>query len=457
MKDDAATALVQESTAAAVQRLIGAEIDGRYRIVEQIGAGGMGSIYRVEHLRLERQFAMKVPKAELCGDARTLERFEREARRAASISSEHVVRIVDSGLLPDGRPYFVMDLLVGSDLRRLIDKHQTLVPARVANLGIDACRGLAAAHAVRLIHRDLKPENLFVTRGDDGCEVCKILDFGVAKGMDANATRPGALIGTARYMAPEQVGLEAPIGPATDICALGIILYECLSGVTPFRGDTTERTLYQIMNGTPKPLLELCPDVPPGLAAVIERALARDPEARHPSAFAFAEALLPFAPGRRARLDDAWCVDVTAAPAPVGGTSFVTSASDSSRSADAPHLGRRETPKKRPGPLLSMLGGAAAVAVLWLLSTLLPGWRASKVSLAPAPSARLESPAIPAPSEPAQPVPAHAAALALESAAVPEGSSPATSSAPVRDSDRVRVPRRLPPNPSFDRANPYAP
>jgi serine/threonine protein kinase len=281
--------------------LLNAVVDDRYRIVELIGAGAMGTVYRAEHLKLGTSFAFKVLRPELADDARMVERFARESRAAASVVSEHVVPIVDSGTLPEGLPYFVMQLLPGSDLRALLHAQGgRLTPARAANVAIDACRGLAAAHAVGLVHRDLKPANLFVTRGDDGRDVVKILDFGVAKHLDSNTTRPGALIGTARYMAPEQIGLEVPVGPATDLFALGVILYECIAGDVPFAGDTAERVLYKTMTADPVPLSERCPGLPFGLSEIVAQALQKEPARRFPSALAMADALLPYAGPRRA-------------------------------------------------------------------------------------------------------------------------------------------------------------
>jgi serine/threonine-protein kinase len=270
-------------------------VDGRYRIVERIGAGGMGSVYRVEHQRLGSSFALKLLRRELAEDERMLQRFERESRAAARLASEHVVPIVDSGTLPDGTPYFVMQLLAGKDLRALLRDQGRLTPVRAANLAIDACRGLGAAHAAGLVHRDLKPANLFVTRGDDGRDVVKLLDFGVVKHTDEVTTQPGALVGTARYMAPEQIGADYRVGPHTDLFALGVILYECIAGAPPFVGDTTERVLYAIMTATPEALDARCEGLPPGLSELVGRALEKHPDARFASAAEFADALLPFA------------------------------------------------------------------------------------------------------------------------------------------------------------------
>jgi serine/threonine-protein kinase len=440
--------------------LIGHEIDGRFRVIDRIGGGGMGSIFRVEHTGLERPFAMKVLRTELSHDHGMVERFRREARAAASLASEHVVAIVDSGILPDRRPYFVMDLLVGADLRRLLEAHGTLAPARVANLGIDVCRGLSAAHRVGLIHRDLKPENLFVTRGDDGRDVCKILDFGVAKGNDSGTTRPGALVGTVRYMAPEQVGLDAPVTPRTDLHALGVILYECLCGVAPFEGDTTERSLYAIMNGTPAPLGERRPELSAELAAVVMRAFSRRPEDRYPNALALAEALLPFAAGRQASPTEAWWVDVRADCNPTDGgqrTPVLES------TAGEPAVVPERKPERPAFPwrvaLSSALIGAMLAGFAWSMVERRSARPADGAPPPPperpvtelvAPQSRAEHTGSGVISRPAPPVeqPAKASQPRTQPAARPARSAAAPAASPATP--------RLPPSTTFDSANPYA-
>jgi serine/threonine protein kinase len=280
-------------------RLLGRTVDDRYHLVEFLGSGGMGELYVAQHVRLGRRFALKVLRAELCRDRRFVERFERESRTVASLESEHIVGIVDSGSLEEGEPYFVMDLLRGQDLRRLIVTSAPLPAARVAHLGIDACRGLHVAHQAGLVHRDLKPENLFVCAGDDGRDVVKLLDFGVAKLLSGdNGTSPGTLMGTARYMSPEQAGSGAPVTAISDIFSLGVILYECLTGVSPFEAETLERVLFQVLNHEPEPLERLRPELPLSLALAINRALSKQPRERHASARAFEQALLASAGAR---------------------------------------------------------------------------------------------------------------------------------------------------------------
>jgi len=270
-------------------------IEGRYRVAGWLGGGGMGDVYEVEHLRLGRLFALKVLRADLARECTLVERFDREARAVAALRSDYVVSIVDAGSLDDGRPFFVMERLQGQDLRQLLTRCPVLPVRRAVNLAIDACLGLHATHAAGLVHRDMKPENLFIARSEDGGDRCKLLDFGVAKRAHHEQTNPGALVGTARYMAPEQVAHDAPVGPPADLFAMGVILYRCLSATNPFEADSLERVLFRIMNDVAAPLDSISPQVPRELAHVIGRALAKNPAERPDGALSLARALLPFA------------------------------------------------------------------------------------------------------------------------------------------------------------------
>jgi len=292
--------------------LLGRVLDGRYRVTGRLGGGGMGEVFEVEHVRLARQFALKLLRRELMGEPELIERFDREARAVAALRSDYVVSIVDSGLLDDGRPYFVMERLIGEDLKQLLASSACLPVTRAVNIAIDACLGLRVAHAGGLVHRDLKPENVFVTRTEDGRDRCKLLDFGVVKLAKQDYTRPGALVGTARYMAPEQVAHAGEVGPSADLFALGIILYRCLSGQHPFTADSLERVLFRIMNDVPARLDEACPHVPAGLATLVESLLAKAPADRPASALELAHALRPFAGASRELSDQStWQLDTT--------------------------------------------------------------------------------------------------------------------------------------------------
>jgi hypothetical protein len=223
-----------------------------------------------------------------------VQRFLREAQAAGSIASEHIIGVLDYGTV-DGTPYLVMELVLGKDLREILTETPRLAPGRAVRIVLDACRGLALAHERGLIHRDLKPANICVTRRSDGREVAKVIDFGVAKLRDgAELSEEGTLIGTLGYMAPEQLTDQKQLDARADIYALGVILYQALSGRPPHLCNRSE-LLYRIVSVDPKPLHELCPDLPTGLAAVVHKALCRNKERRYATVQLFAEALEPFA------------------------------------------------------------------------------------------------------------------------------------------------------------------
>jgi serine/threonine protein kinase len=279
------------------ERNAGEVLAGTYRILRRIGAGGMADVYEVEHLRLGSRFAAKVLRGAGMDDP-AARRFLREARLLASLKSDHIVTVVDLCGSDETLPFYVMELLEGSDLRQLLKSTPVLGVARAVKLVVDACLGMSVVHAAGVVHRDLKPENLFVTHRDTGEEVCKLLDFGVVKSDGGTSTQHGALIGTLRYMAPEQIEQAGTVGPRSDVCSLGAILYESLTGQPPYRADSFERLAYKILHETPAPLTDLRAELPPGLDAVVLKALERDPARRFPNVHAFAEALRPYSEQR---------------------------------------------------------------------------------------------------------------------------------------------------------------
>jgi eukaryotic-like serine/threonine-protein kinase len=275
---------------------VGEVLGARYRIVRKVGAGGMADVYEVEHLRLGNRFAAKIPRAS-ADDEGALRRFQREARLLGGLKSDHIVPVFDVSEPDEEPPFMLMELLSGQDLRRLLKIHSTLSVERTVKIGLDACAGLSVVHAAGIVHRDLKPENLFLTHRDSGEELCKLLDFGVIKAAQGTSTQHGGLVGTIRYMAPEQIENAGRVTPQSDVRSLGAILYECLVGKPAFDADSTERLLYQVLNGQPEPVIALRPEVPEGLDAAIMRALERDPTRRFASVRAFADALRPFVGG----------------------------------------------------------------------------------------------------------------------------------------------------------------
>jgi serine/threonine protein kinase len=443
---------------------LGATIDGRYRVVGRIGCGGMGEVVEVEHLRLGRTFALKALRPELCRQRKVAQRFRTEWAAMAAIRSEHVVTIVDTGSLPSGVPYFVMERLAGEDLRSVLGHGGRLPPVRVAELGIDACYGLAALHSAGLVHRDLKPENLFVTSGDDGRDVVKLLDLGVAKVLGENATAPGSVIGTARYMAPEQVGEDGAVGPPADIFALGVILYEALAGRVPFDGDTFERVVFKIMTTTPDSLAQTCPEAPPALVEAVERALSKSPAGRYPSAVAFAATLAQAVDSARGRVGGrSPSVGVRVRPARHDTTLDESFGSEGPRaSTPSAHVtGARGVP--RASRLGVGLAVAASIAVIVAFAAFRPSTSPEERVASP-PTVVSVRPAAVAPPSPPEPVPASSVSGtgALGPPARPDSSAqPATSSSSSPSLRRLRTsaPAKSPaggaPRVAFDPENPY--
>ena len=273
-------------------------VGGKYRIVRFMASGGMGSVYEAQHTVVRRRFAVKFLHRELALRRELLTRFQREAEAAGALESENVAAAVDFGIAVDGAPYIVLEYLVGESLEHLLEREEKLPVQRATNLLQQACRGVQAAHAAGIVHRDLKPHNLFVCRREDGTDLVKVLDFGVAKlemvEQGVAATRTGTVLGTPSYMSPEQARGEKHIDVHSDVHALGAILYELLSGKKPHPGDSHNAILHHIATQPALPLAAAAPDLPPELIAVVERALAPDQTARFASADALAQALAPW-------------------------------------------------------------------------------------------------------------------------------------------------------------------
>lgn len=284
-------------------------VAGTYRLSAQLSSGGMGDIYHGEHVRLGSPVAVKLLRSTPDG-VRSRERFRREAKRLATIRSEHVVRVFDYGELLDGTHYLVMERLFGEDLRALLDREGCLPVRRAVKLILDVCRGLLVVHGAGLVHRDLKPANLFVERQADGEERCKILDFGVAKTRASDLTHPGSFVGTIRYMAPEQLEDASAVTASADVYSLGAILFEALAGVPAHGGDTPSEIMFDILHRDP-PLVPDRAAVPPELQAIVRRALAHDPNARFASVEDLAQSLARFGPVPSQERHAAVAADVT--------------------------------------------------------------------------------------------------------------------------------------------------
>jgi serine/threonine-protein kinase len=277
---------------------IGLVLDGTYLIKERIGAGGMGVVYRAEHLRLGKPLAVKLLRPEFLFDAENLERFRREAIAAGRIGSPHIVEVSDLGRAPDGAPFLVMELLEGRSLADLLRETPVLPVPHIAEIVCQILRGLAAAHERGIVHRDLKPENVYLVRGRDGRPFVKLLDFGVAKILGDRSmtlTAAGMTVGTPRYMSPEQAQGRVDVDGRADVWAAGALLYYGLCGHPPFDGPRAAMVMAAILTTDPSPLANRRPGLDPALEAIVARALTRDREARYPTAAAFEADLRPFA------------------------------------------------------------------------------------------------------------------------------------------------------------------
>jgi tetratricopeptide (TPR) repeat protein len=252
---------------------------GPYRLLREIGSGGMGTVYEAEDARLGRRVAVKVLPAGYSRDPKAKERFLREARAASTVDHPNLCTVHDVGE-SDDRIYIVLSLYEGETLRERL-RRGPLPPAEARDVALQVARGLARAHEAGITHRDLKPANVMLTRRGE----VKILDFGIARleGDEASLTRTGALWGTPAYMSPEQARGE-PVDRRTDVWSLGVLLYEMTAGRRPFGGETVPAVLSAILVAEPEPLDRVCPGVPPDLARVVARALAKDPAERYASA-----------------------------------------------------------------------------------------------------------------------------------------------------------------------------
>jgi eukaryotic-like serine/threonine-protein kinase len=281
----------------------GEVLAGKYRIDRVLGAGGMGVVVAATHITLGERVALKflLHEAALHGDS--VSRFLREARAAARIKSEHIARVFDVGTLDSGAPYYVMEYLDGSDLGARLVEHGPLAVQQAVDYLLQACEAVAQAHALGIVHRDLKPTNLFVVKGADGSDVVKVLDFGISKVADASSaggdalTRTSVSMGSPLYMSPEQMTSARDVDGRSDIWALGVVLYELVSGTTPFPGETLPQVCAAVLNGATPSLRARRPELPAELDRVIGTCLGKQPHQRYADVADLAAALAPLAPG----------------------------------------------------------------------------------------------------------------------------------------------------------------
>jgi serine/threonine protein kinase len=267
---------------------------GKYRIEDLIGTGGMANVVRAAHLYLHQPVAIKILLPQMAESESTKQRFLREAQATVRLKSEHIARVMDVGSMPDGAPFMVMEFLEGNDLNQILRHHGPQQPSIVVDLMLQACEGMAEAHALGIIHRDIKPSNFFITRRPDGSMLLKILDFGISKtpvGYE-ELTGTQTVIGTPSYMPPEQMKSGRSADPRSDIWAIGIVMYQLLTGRPPFSGESYAELVLKVGLEAPEPIAI---PLPTGLAEVMLRCLEKDPNTRHQSVGELARMLAPFA------------------------------------------------------------------------------------------------------------------------------------------------------------------
>jgi eukaryotic-like serine/threonine-protein kinase len=437
----------------------GEVLAGRYRLVELLGRGGMGSVWRAEHVELGSQVAVKLIAEGIATSETALGRFRREAKAAAALSSPHVVQIFDYGVDKDV-PYIAMELLHGESLAQRLKVRRTLPQAELARLLTHVARAIDKAHRAGILHRDMKPDNVFICKGEDEDdeETVKVLDFGVAKALKPDVvgtlsshTRTGALVGSPYYMSPEQIRGQKTIDHHGDLWSIGVITYECLIGKRPFEGESIGDLVMTVCSDPiPVPSERGCKLA--GFDGWFAQACARDPKERFASAREMANAFRALmgqgvldeetrdsveesmaGPPMATTLEESATVPAaapfaaadtppTAAAGAATAATGVQTASGLTRTHDGPNGPRRPALGSRVGLALGagVLVAGVAVAAL-LISRAGNGDRGSAASSAgPAESAVVSS--VPAPTRP-EPLPS-------ATAAAPSSASGSSSSAP---------------------------
>ena len=450
----------------------GAVIDDRFRLVRPLGSGGMGEVWLARHAALDMLCAVKLIDLEAIASPELRARFEFEARAAAEIRSAHVVQILDHGVF-EGRPYIAMEYLKGEDLCARLSRAHVLDARATAAIITQAARAVDRAQEARIVHRDLKPANLFLCREGDA-EIVKVLDFGVAKrigGSPGIKTVPGMLIGTLFYMSPEQAQRNRPVDHRSDLWALGVIAFRCLTGKLPFKSASPMETLAQIIAG-PIPIPSRIAPVPIGFDTWWARASSRDPEHRFQSGKELADGLEmalglsgtrdPFEPPPTARLSR-WTTTLRmmddGSPAPPPLPHAAPPAALWPSQARAPAMSQLDTPSPivasiapivRPAPRRLTIAGGVATVALTLLGGIATWYVGARPAMLPAqagfgPDAPTVAPVIVA-SAPAAP------AADTPSAAPPAVSAPALT---PTEPPRAEVPplRSAPPSASSARPN----
>ncbi len=382
--------------------LIGAIVDGRYRVEQQIGEGGMGVVYRATHVSLNKSLALKVLRGEMAKDPEVVQRFIQEAQSATSIGHENIIDINDFGRLPDGTVYFVMEFLNGSSLSDMIKRGGSIPLSDAVDIIRQIGGALGAAHQRGIVHRDLKPDNIYLIPRGEMLNFVKVLDFGIAKvgGASNKITRTGMVFGTPHYMSPEQAAGQS-VDARTDIYALGVIMYEMFTGHVPFDADTFMAVLTKHMFEKPGPMSR--PGDERSLGALEEitlKALEKKPEHRYQSMQELVDDLERVAGGGR--------------PRSVGGAAGPSAALADAlepRSRSEMNLEGQISPSRAPKKAYYLIAaGAVVLAGILIFVIALRSGGGGQARAVPQPPPAALPPLMPVPTPPTAPVTAPPAA-----------------------------------------------
>jgi eukaryotic-like serine/threonine-protein kinase len=441
---------------------------GKYRIDKILGAGGMGVVVAAHHIQLDERVAIKFLLPAALHNKEAVTRFAREARAAVKIKSEHVVRVSDVGTLETGAPYMVMEFLEGSDLSSWLANKGPLPVEQAVEFVLQACEAIAEAHALGIVHRDLKPANLFVLKRPGGSLSVKVLDFGISKvtglgasGPDLSMTKTSSVMGSPLYMSPEQMQSSKDADARSDIWALGVILYELLTGRPPFEADAMPELVVKILTANPVPIRNLRADAPGGIERVIYKALEKDRGRRYATVGELAHDLIEFG-NKRARASVERISSVLqAAGLSASALALPPSSDTATPPANATMAAWGQTSPGAMGGKRMLISAAALVVVTVIVTIAVVGRKSSSdgdiakptVASEPAPAAPPAA-AAPAPAA-AEPESAKPAAVAPAVApAQPEPEAPATATAKASGASGKKTTATKPPASAAPKAPP---